>query len=123
MMLDNTNGQKGTRIKREDLLKELKKNRDEHRATFEKAVVGYRKVAIEELDRMLTEAKEGKRIRRGLELVEPMDQTKDYDRVIKMLEMSVDDVVILDSAEFAQYVMDDWHWKDAFTSSNAIYTR
>ncbi len=123
MMLDNTNGQKGTRIKREALLEELKKNRDAHRAIFEKAVVGYRKVAIEELDRMLVEAKEGKRIRRGLELVEPMDQTKDYDRVIKMLEMSVDDIVILDSAEFAQYVMDDWHWKDAFTASNSTYTR
>src|SRR5437016_5636643 len=98
-------------LKRTDLLDKVKANRAKHRSVFEEAMVGYRKAAIEELDSMIADAKSGKSIRRYVSLVEPMDQTKDYDRVLSMLEMSVDDEIELDQSEFAQYVLDDWHWK------------
>ena len=119
MMMEN--GEKGTRVKRDELLEVLKKNRATHRETFERATIGYRKRAIEELDISLRDACEGKKIRRSIGLVEPMDQTKDYDRVIRMLEMSVDEVVTIEAHEFAQYVMDDWSWKEQFTASNSTY--
>lgn len=114
-------GEKAIRVKRDDLLDALRKNRDAHRDTFEQAATGYRKRAIEELDASLQDAKAGKKIRRSIGLVEPMDQTKDYDRVIRMLEMTVDDVVTIGATEFQQYVMDDWSWKEQFTASNAAY--
>lgn len=110
-------------VKTKSLLYEVTKNRKEHRANFLKAQEGYRKQVIEELDRMLDDARTGKPIRRAIELPEPEDHTKDYDRVIAMLEMSVDTEVILGSMEFDNYVLDNWSWK-AFTAHvNAMYTK
>lgn len=110
------------KVNKAELLATVKKNRDAHRAIFEKACEGYRSKAVAELEAMLTEARAGKQIRRGLSLVEPMDQTRDYDRVIRMLEMSVSTEVELGETEFSQYVMDDWQWKRQFTLTNSAYT-
>ena len=110
------------KAKRDDLLVRLRKNRGEHRELFNKAQEGFRKQVIEHLDKMLADAKEGRKIRLAVALPEPIDQTKDYDRVITMLEMSVDDVVELTQGEFAQYVMDDWQWKQNVFATNTRYT-
>ena len=115
-------GRKGTRINREKLLEILKKNRETHRTTFEKAQVGYRAAVIEELEKSLADARSNKRIRRIIELIEPLDETKSYDKIIRMLELSVDDVITLDERDFGRYVMDEWEWSDQFSTSNAAYT-
>jgi hypothetical protein len=47
---------------------------------------------------------------KSIDLVQPRDHTSDYDRVIMMLEMSVDDTIVLDANEFDQYVRDVWAW-------------
>jgi hypothetical protein len=112
---------KTVKVKTDELLGIVKSNRDAHRDMFEKAMAGYRKQAIAELDRAITDAKAGRKITRYLSLVEPIDQTKDYDRVIEMLRMSVDEEVELTSTEFAQYVQDDWSWKDQFLATNISY--
>jgi hypothetical protein len=105
------------------LLEVLKKNREEHRKIFLEACEGYREQAVIELEHMLDEAKKGKKICRSVSLIEPMDQTKDYDRAIKMLEMEMRTEVELTEVEFAQYVMDDWRWKDQFTITNSVYQK
>jgi hypothetical protein len=110
------------KIKRGELLAILKTNRETHRAIFLEALEGYRKMAIEELGVMLSDAKAGRKIRRAVSLIEPMDQTKDYDRAIRMMELEVREEVELTPAEFAQYVMDDWRWKDQFIHSNITYS-
>jgi len=94
------------KVKREDLLTKVRANRDAHRELFLKAQDGYRKLVIEELDRMLADAKEGRPIQRSVTLTEPSNHIKDYDRVITMLKMSVDETIILDAGEFGHYVMD-----------------
>src|SRR5690349_7912936 len=86
------------KVKREDLLAKVRANRDAHRELFLKAQANYRKFIIEELDRMLADAKANRKIRRSIDLVEPRDHTSDYDRTIMMLDMSVDDTIILDAA-------------------------
>lgn len=113
--------EKGVRVNREELLTKIKANRATHKDTFEKAMVGYRKRAIEELDKSLADARAGRRIRAAIELVEPMNQTADYDMVIAMLEMCVDKEVVIATGEFQQYVLDQWHWKEQFTTSNMAY--
>jgi hypothetical protein len=109
------------KVRKSDLLQKMEANRAAHRATFEDALSGYRKEVIEHLEKMLSEARLGKRVRRNIELIEPMDQTKDYDRVIAMLNMSIDDVFELDEQTFACYVLDDWHWKGQFNASTMSY--
>lgn len=109
------------RVQKDALLDKIETNRAAHRATFEDALNGYRKEVIEQLEKMLAEARSGKRVRRAIDLIEPMDQTKDYDRVIAMLKMSTDEVIHLDERTFACYVLDDWQWKHQFTASTANY--
>jgi hypothetical protein len=109
------------KVKREELLTKVRANRDAHRSLFLKAQEGYRKLIIEELDRMLAEAKAGRRISRSINLAEPTDHTSDYDRVIMMLEMSVDDTVVLDANEFDQYVRDRWAWSHHATTMYESY--
>lgn len=76
---------------------------------------------IEELDRMLKDAKDGKQIRRAVIMPEPQDHTPDYDRVIAMLEMSVDTVIELDADSFDNYVMDNWAWRANALATNTMY--
>jgi hypothetical protein len=111
------------KVKREELLKKLHLNRKNHRDLFLAAQIGYRKQVIQELDRMLTEAREGKNIRRGITLPEPEDHTTDYDRTIAMLEMSVEEHIEIQAHEFDMYIMDNWAWKAQVMASNARYTQ
>lgn len=110
------------KVKRAELLDVVKKNREEHRKLFEEAQVGFRARVIERLDKMLSDARAGVRYDLMVSLAPPIDQTKDYDRIIKALEMSVDEEIELDEREFAQYVMDDWQWKQNVLATNSAYT-
>lgn len=110
------------KVSKTELLTTLKANRDNHRKIFLEAQEGYRAAAIAELDKMLAEARAGLKVRRSLTLVEPSDQTRDYDRAIRMLEMAQDEVVELEEHDFMQYVMDDWSWKKQFLHSNFAYS-
>jgi hypothetical protein len=109
------------KVSRQELIERIVANKETHRAEFEKAWEGYRKLMTDELEKMLADAKAGKRIKRHIEVPEPQDHTDDYDTVIQMLTMSVDDQVFISQGEFAQYVLDKWNWKGQFTATNAFY--
>jgi len=53
--------------------------------------------------------------------MEPSEHTKDYDRAIKALEMTTLTEINLTEQQFAAWVMDDWSWKAAFTSTFNAY--
>ena len=105
------------KVKTAELLAKVQENRNNHRTQFEKAMDIFRADVIEELDRMIRDAKAGKEIRRIVNLPPPEDHTEDYDCVINMLKMSVDQEVELTNHEFSQYVMDNWQWSQAVTQS------
>ncbi len=109
-------------VKRSELLERLETNRSQHRDLFLKAQDGYRAQVVRELEAMLKEARDGKRIRRTVQLQEPVDQTREYDRAIAMLSMSVDDVIELSACDFQCYVLDQWDWADEVTAVNMSYT-
>ena len=108
-------------MKKSDLMNRVEKNRKEHRSLFLKAQDGYRQAVIGELNVMLAEAKERKPMRRMINLPEPEDHTADYDRVIDMIEMSIDDEVELSAQEFDWYVRDNWAWSALATMTNSSY--
>ena len=111
------------KVNRGDLLEILKKNREQHKSVVLTALAGYRADAIAELERSLDNAKRGKRVVLGLSLIEPMDQTREYDRAIRMMEMSVDEQVELTERDFARYVMDEWEWSAQFSATNTRYLK
>lgn len=52
-----------------------------------------------------------------------MDQTKDYDMAIGMLRMSVDEYITLEEEDYKCYVLDQWRWKQQFSTSNRGYSK
>lgn len=109
-------------VNRSSLLVKLRANRETHHDIYLEAKAGYKTAAIAEMNSMIADAEDDKEIKRTLTLVAPMDQTKDYDRAIAMLEMSVDETIKLSEYDFSCYVLDEWRWKGQWSISNSPYS-
>lgn len=125
MALDDFNQGKVT-VQKDELLTVLRKNRDNHRETFLKAQAGYRSAVEAALTQALDGICGGQSIAANLQrvttLLPPSEHTKDYDRVIRMLEMSTAKEITVSESQFTQYVLDDWSWKANFVGSTSRYT-
>lgn len=110
-------------VKKSELLEKLKKNRGEHSETFEKALKGYQTKVIESLEHLLADARKGKAIDHNVlsRLPVPMNQTKDYDQAILMLQMHQEETIEITNEQFACFVMDQWTWRDAMVHANSTY--
>src|SRR5262245_28432024 len=105
MSLTNDFSQSTVTVKKTELLLAIKSNREKHLDEFLKAQEGYREEVIKVLDRRLAEMREGKPflVETIWSLTMPHEHTKDYDRVIRMLEMSIADEVTISEQQFMQY--------------------
>ena len=121
MVMVNDFGESKVTVKKSELLDAMRANREGHRAEFLKAQDGYRLAVIEELDKMLADARDGKNLRVAVGLTAPTEHTKDYDRVIRMLEMSTADEIVISETQFAQYVLDEWGWMGQFKATTSRY--
>lgn len=110
------------RVSKNKLLEILKKNKQLHREIFIGAQKVYRNEVISVLDKMLAEARAGKNIKHNVDLIAPEDHSGDYDRVIQMLELALDDTITLSERDVQQYVMDKWSWSHGWAASNVQYT-
>lgn len=110
-----------TKVKKQQLLTTLLTNRDQHRAIFEEAMIGYREAAIAELEKAILDAKDGKEIFRATRLIQPVDQTNAYNRAIKMIEMNTQEIIDLEEREFYELVLNRWSWGKQFSASNNAY--
>ena len=111
------------KVNKAELISTLEQNRTRHRQIFEEACVGYQKAVIKELEAQLKRAKEGIRRSMIISIPAPVDQTKEYDRAIAMMKMSVDNEVMLSERDFQCYVLDDWDWKQKFLTASSVYSR
>lgn len=51
----------------------------------------------------------------------PVSHIADYERLLKMIDLTDESHIELDEREFDQYVNDEWHWKREFVLSNSKY--
>lgn len=109
-------------VKKDVLRAKVQENRDRHRAIFDEAVVGYRQQAVGMLEQHIARIKKGKVVAVQVYLPVPEDHTRDYDRVLAMLDMAEGETMHVTEQEFSQYVMDDWAWKRQFLTSNSTYS-
>lgn len=109
-------------VKKADLREIVQKNRDDHHAIWVEAKAKHREAFIAELKKSLSEAEAGGELRRTINLVEPSSHTKDYDRVLRMIDLSIEDTVTLDAQEFMHYVQDEWAWSQQWSHSSALYS-
>lgn len=108
-----------TRIQKEKLREIVQRNRDNHRGEFEKALGEYKKAVIHYLGEQIKRAEQGLIVDNYISIPQPEDHTVDYDQVLEMLDLSVDDTIELTYRDFSQYVRDDWGWKGQFATTNA----
>jgi hypothetical protein len=104
-----------------ELLEILTQNRDLHHDIFIAAQKIYRSEVIRRLDKALQDAKDGKEFPGSIHIPAPEDHTKDYDRVIRMLQLSVDENIELDERDVEVYVLDRWSWSHNWAASNFQY--
>lgn len=108
-----------------EVLKIVRENRGKHRAVFEAAVDGWYKQCQKELDAARTRVLKDKPRNLYVSLQAPRDHTRDYDRVIRMLELhqqaSVGSVITLSEEDVAQYIQDDWAWKRQWITTSSSY--
>ena len=119
------------KVRKFDLLVKICANKEKHIKEYKEACEGYRQQALVKIDEVtkhlvhkVQSLKEGEYI--GLASISfgldvPQSHEKDYNQVIMMLEMSIDEEVTLKSDEFACYVMDDWDWQQNWKMSNSKY--
>jgi hypothetical protein len=110
------------KVKKDRLMLILHRNREKHRSVFEKTIAKYREELIRHLDFALESARNGKKIITNVKLIQPQDHTDDYDRVIGMLDMSVDDEIVIDGTQYQQFILDQWEWSKQFSSTSASYS-
>lgn len=108
-------------LDKEELLQILHENRDKHRDAFEHALAGYKKALLADLNAMVYQLDQGKIPDVRIRYARPADHTRDYDRVIQMVQMHQGDYFSLEESDFAQFVRDDWAWKRQWVSSNSGY--
>lgn len=111
------------RVKRDELLEKVKKNRGEHEKILREAREGYRIALIAALQERIEQAREGKEISHEFDLEEPCDHRSEYDVAIAKLEWSQDETWELDHREFMCLVMDRWEWRHQFLRANAAYSQ
>lgn len=115
---------KSVKVKKEELLKVIRENLKKHQEAFAAAwaefVKDYKDLAgkmIEKIDQANPQSKPSM----AISLLVPEDHSADYERVIKMLEMSVDEEVRLEQHEASSYLMDEWQWKERWAENTMSY--
>lgn len=108
-------------VRREELLATLKKNLDEHAREYMQAMEGFKVAYLKELEAMSANARTKGEFVRMVTEEEPPDHSKDYKRVIRMLEMATTAEVSITEGEFSRYVMDEWEWKEGFSAATNKY--
>ena len=117
----NDLGKSQVTVIKTELLEIVRKNLVEHLALFDKAEKAFRAKAIQEMEENLEKAKKGKEFSLVLSLHPPTSYEKDYNKIIRMLEMSTADEVSITETQFSQYVLNDWPWAKHFNSSVSTY--
>lgn len=112
------------KINRDELLKIVTENRSKHIADYEESVTDYKAAAIKLAESNLELVKTGdlKEIVKFKSLpAAPVSHEKEYNRAIRMLELSVETVIEIEEDVFNQLVLDEWGWKNAFVAASTMY--
>ena len=124
-MLDiKRNVMNSVKMNRLELLKIVKENATKHVADYDEAVEDY-KVAVAKL------AKANLKLANTADLAEfrkiknlpqaPANYADNYSRSIRMLELSVEEIIEVEEHIFNQLVLDEWGWKQQFVAQSALY--
>lgn len=110
------------KVDRGDLLKDVKANKERHVKEYEQAVTDYAdatKRCIQDLHRMIKKDPTGFSHHEAFNnLHKPRSYEREYEKVIRILECSVDEEVTISFEQHERWVLDEWHWKGDFQTNS-----
>lgn len=109
-------------VRKSELLDILKGNRERHQGLYQEARTAYLLRAQVKLGQLLDDVNAGRMPNLLVDMPVPEDHTRDYDRVIRMLEMDLADDITITDSEAKAYVQDDWPWRRSFIANTVSYT-
>ncbi len=109
------------KVKTTVLLDKIKENRKNHQTELNDALVGFKTYAENLLKAELKRVKKFKEPK-DIRFTKPQSHLEDYDQIIEMLVMSVDEEIEVTASQFRKYVMDKWDWTDHFKKLHTDYT-
>lgn len=112
------------KMDRKQLLGIVKENLEKHLTAYAEAVEDYKAGALKISTANLKIAKTGdiEKFNQIKALPQaPRSYEKEYNRAIRMFELSVEDVIDIEQDVFNQLVLDEWSWKNQFVAAGALY--
>lgn len=111
----------------DELLGTLADNLEMHEKEYIQAVIDWRdaqRVVYEEAALLFGSKSHAKELMAfNIEkLPKPQSYAKDYKTAMAMLKWTVDKEIELDSTQFRNFVLDEWTWKESFSTSNSLYS-
>lgn len=113
------------KVKKEELLATLKANLKAHQAEVKSLLLSRQTEIAEYLTMQLDKISESDTYqpKENIHFPLPKDNSKSYEKAIRMVEMSVDETITLNEMQFDQLVMDNWHWKQDLLATSALYKK
>lgn len=112
------------KINRLELLAIVRDNATKHVSDYDEAVADYKKAVLKIATNNLALAQTGDlekftKIKNNIQ--PPVNYATSYTRAIRMLELSVEEVIEVEEDVFNQLVLDEWMWKNNFVATGALY--
>jgi hypothetical protein len=113
-------GSRTIEVKKDELIARIKENKENHIKEYAKAIVAYKVEAIKQLAEQTQKVKNGS-VDAKLDLISPVDNSKNYDDILALFTWDVKDVVELGQDEFKEYVQDETDFAITAKMSNSAY--
>jgi len=114
-------GNRTIKVEKAKLIQQIKDNKERHIKEFENAVVAYKEEALKQLKAEI-EKVEGGSLDAKLNLITPVNNAENYDKIIEMFEWEVESEVELSQEEFNEYVQDETQFARDAKFSNTFYS-
>lgn len=114
------NGNRTITVNKEQLINKIKENKAAHIEAYKKAVVAYKAEALKQINEQLESVNSGS-LNAKLELVTPVNNEANYDKIIEMFNWEVNAEIELSQQEFNEYVQDETEFARHAMMSNAMY--
>lgn len=112
------------KMNRLQLLDIVRENKEKHIAQFIESVADYKVLVLQiaQGNAKLAKTADLEQFKRMKSFpAAPVSYENDYARAIRMLELSVEEIIEVEEDVFNQLVLDEWSWKRSFTASTMSY--
>jgi len=113
-------GNRKIKVEKKKLIEKIKENKLKHFEEFNKAVIAYKNEALKQLKKQIERVNDGA-LDAKLDLITPVNNSDNYDKIIEIFEWEVEDIVELDQNEFLEYVQDETEFAVTAKMSNMAY--